>query len=176
MVALIEGLLAFSRLGLAPLAKREVGMATQVSASINRLTHDLGAQRVQWHVAPDLPAVLGDPLLLSQVWDNLLGNALKYSRQRECSDIHVGWRHDEERGSVFWVRDNGVGFEPRQAHRLFGVFQRLHRPSEFEGTGIGLALCRRILERHGGQIWAEGQPGEGSCFYFALPALPDPLA
>jgi PAS domain S-box-containing protein len=176
MVALIEGLLAFSRLGLAPLAKREVGMATQVSASINRLTHDLGAQRVQWHVAPDLPAVLGDPLLLSQVWDNLLGNALKYSRQRECSDISVGWHADAQRGKVFWVRDNGVGFEPRQAHRLFGVFQRLHRPSEFEGTGIGLALCRRILERHGGQIWAEGQPGEGSCFYFALPATPDPLA
>ena len=169
MSALIEGLLAFSRLGLAPLQRREVGMATQVSASINRLTHDLGAQQVDWAVAPDLPPVLGDPLLISQVWDNLLSNAIKYSRKRERSCVAVGWQQDAERGCVFWVRDNGVGFEPRQAHRLFGVFQRLHRASEFEGTGIGLALCRRILERHGGQIWAESTPGEGSCFYFALP-------
>ncbi len=176
MGALIEGLLAFSRLGLAPLEKREVGMATQVSASINRLTHDIGAQQVDWTVAPDLPAVLGDPLLISQVWDNLLGNALKYSRLRERSAVQVGWRQDAEHGCVYWVRDNGVGFEPRQAHRLFGVFQRLHRASEFEGTGIGLALCRRILERHGGHIWAESTPGEGSCFYFALPEGPHPLA
>ena len=170
MGALIEGLLAFSRLGLAPLQMREVGMTTQVSASINRLTHDIGSQQVSWAVAPDLPAVLGDPLLISQVWDNLLGNALKYSRKRECSVVQVGWRQDAEHGCVYWVRDNGVGFEARQAHRLFGVFQRLHRASEFEGTGIGLALCRRILERHGGQIWAESTPGEGSCFYFALPS------
>jgi len=176
MGALIEGLLAFSRLGLAPLQKREVGMTTQVSASINRLTHDIGAQQVAWAVAPDLPAVLGDPLLISQVWDNLLSNALKYSRKRERAEVQVGWRQDAERGCVYWVRDNGVGFEPRQAHRLFGVFQRLHRPSEFEGTGIGLALCRRILERHGGQIWAESTPGEGSCFYFALPETAHPLA
>ena len=176
MGALIEGLLAFSRLGLAPLQKREVGMTTQVSASINRLTHDIGTQQVAWAVAPDLPAVLGDPLLISQVWDNLLSNALKYSRKRERAEVQVGWRQDAERGCVYWVRDNGVGFEPRQAHRLFGVFQRLHRPSEFEGTGIGLALCRRILERHGGQIWAESTPGEGSCFYFALPETAHPLA
>jgi PAS domain S-box-containing protein len=176
MGALIEGLLAFSRLGLAPLEKREVGMATQVSASINRLTHDIGSQQVDWTVAPDLPAVLGDPLLISQVWDNLLSNALKYSRQRARSAVQVGWRQDAQRGCVYWVRDNGVGFEPRQAHRLFGVFQRLHRASEFEGTGIGLALCRRILERHGGDIWAESTPGEGSCFYFALPEAAHPLA
>ncbi len=176
MGALIEGLLAFSRLGLAPLEKREVGMGTQVSASINRLTHDLGTQQVDWNVAPDLPPVQGDPLLISQVWDNLLGNALKYSRTRERSQIEVGWRVDDTHGCVYWVRDNGVGFEPRQAHRLFGVFQRLHRASEFEGTGIGLALCRRILERHGGHIWADSTPGEGSCFYFALPELPHPLA
>ena len=169
MGALIEGLLAFSRLGLAPLQKREVGMATQVSASINRLTHDIGAKQVAWDVAPDLPAVLGDPLLISQVWDNLLGNALKYSRTRERSRVQVGWQQDPERGCVYWVRDNGVGFEPRQAHRLFGVFQRLHRATEFEGTGIGLALTRRILERHGGSIWAESQAGQGSVFHFSLP-------
>ena len=151
-------------------------MGTQVTASINRLTHDLGTQQVDWHVATDLPAVQGDPLLISQVWDNLLGNALKYSRTRERSRIEVGWRADDTHGCVYWVRDNGVGFEPRQAHRLFGVFQRLHRASEFEGTGIGLALCRRILERHGGHIWAESTPGQGSCFYFAVPASPLPLA
>ena len=78
--------------------------------------------------------------------------------------------------TMYWVRDNGVGFNPQRADRLFGVFQRLHRASEFEGTGIGLALCRRILERHGGHIWAESTPGEGSCFYFALPDAAHPLA
>ena len=169
MAALIEGLLAFSRLGLAPLNKRPVGMATQVGASINRLGHDLAGQQVDWDVAPDLPTVQGDALLISQVWDNLLGNALKYSRPRERSCVRVGWREHPDEGLVFWVSDNGVGFDPARAHRLFGVFQRLHRTTEFEGTGIGLALCRRIIERHGGRIWAESRPGEGSTFYFALP-------
>lgn len=170
MTALIEGLLAFSRLGLAPLSKRPVGMATQVGASINRLSHDLGTRQVEWDIPADLPTVSGDALLLSQVWDNLLGNALKYSRPRPCSQVRVGWREQPGEGLLFWVADNGVGFDPARAHRLFGVFQRLHRASEFEGTGIGLALCRRIIERHGGRIWAEARPGEGSTFYFVLPA------
>lgn len=174
MTALIEGLLAFSRMGLAPLSKQPVGMGTQVGASINRLSHDLGNQRVEWDVAADLPTVQGDALLISQVWDNLLGNALKYSRPRECATVRVGWREQPGEGLVFWVGDNGVGFDPARAHRLFGVFQRLHRATEFEGTGIGLALCRRIVERHGGRIWAESRPGEGSTFYFALPADPVP--
>jgi light-regulated signal transduction histidine kinase (bacteriophytochrome) len=111
--------------------------------------------------------VQGDALLLSQVWDNLLSNALKYSRKSQPAQITLGWRTGSE--LIFWVRDNGAGFDPKRADKLFGVFQRLHRATEFEGTGIGLALCRRIVERHVGRIWAESAPQVGSTFYFALP-------
>jgi PAS domain S-box-containing protein len=180
MGQLIEGLLAFSRLGRAPLERREVAMAALLQSSLNRVQHDPALQRppeaVQWTLPTDLPPAWGDSLLLSQVWDNLLANALKYSRRREVAQIAVGWQVERRDGvpdqTVYWVRDNGVGFNPQRADRLFGVFQRLHRASEFEGTGIGLALCRRIVERHGGRIWAESRVGEGSTFYFALPAPP----
>ncbi|MCU0931890.1 MAG: ATP-binding protein [Serpentinimonas sp.] len=176
MGQLIEGLLAFSRLGRAPLARREVAMAALLQSSVNRVLHDPALQRpapeLQWHLPAQLPAVPGDPMLLSQVWDNLLSNALKYSRPVQPARVEVGaWTGQTAAGErVFWVRDNGVGFDPRRADRLFGVFQRLHRTSEFEGTGIGLALCRRIIERHGGRIWAESEPGVHTTFYFSLPA------
>lgn len=178
MGQLIEGLLAFSRLGRAALKRRPVNMAGLLQSSLNRVQHDPTLHRpdteVQWQLTPDMPTVEADPLLLSQVWDNLLANALKYSRPRPVAEIRVGWQAtpapDGRSEWVFWVRDNGVGFHPHRADRLFGMFQRLHRASEFEGTGIGLALCRRILERHGGRIWADSVPGEGSTFFFSLPA------
>lgn len=174
MGQLIEGLLAFSRLGRAPLQRKSVAMAALLQSSQNRVQHDPALRRppesVCWQVAADLPTAQGDGLLLSQVWDNLLANALKYSRPREVAEITVGWHASGGGEQVFWVRDNGVGFDPRRADKLFGVFQRLHRANEFEGTGIGLALCRRIVERHGGRIWAESEPGKGSTFFFALPA------
>ncbi|NIC40285.1 ATP-binding protein [Aquabacterium sp. A08] len=174
MGALIEGLLAFSRLGRAPLQPRPVAMGALLQSSLNRVQHDPALRRpdgeVRWTLPADLPEVRGDGLLLSQVWDNLLANALKYSRPRQPAQIEVGWRPgDGAAEAVFWVRDNGVGFDPKRADQLFGVFQRLHRASEFEGTGIGLALCRRIVERHGGRIWADGRVGAGSTFWFALP-------
>jgi len=124
---------------------------------------------VDWVIAPDLPVVQGDALLLREVWANLLGTAFKYSRPRERASIEIGWSVDPAVGYSFYVRDNGVGFDTKYAQKLFGVFQRLHRPSEFEGTGIGLALTRRILERHGGSIWAESELGKGSVFHFSLP-------
>jgi light-regulated signal transduction histidine kinase (bacteriophytochrome) len=174
MGQLIEGLLAFSRLGRAPLQRKNLAMGALLQSSMNRVQHDPALRRppeaVRWELAQDLPEVQGDALLLSQVWDNLLANALKYSRPRELAEIAVGWHTSGDGELVFWVRDNGVGFDPRRADKLFGVFQRLHRAKEFEGTGIGLALCRRIVERHGGRIWAESEPGKGSTFFFALPA------
>lgn len=178
MGQMIEGLLTFSRLGRAPLRKRSVAMMDLLQSSVNRALHDPGlnrpAEALEWQLPEQLPTVLGDSLLLSEVWDNLLTNALKYSRPRERAVIRVGAQLEatEQGGTqwTFWIEDNGVGFNPKRADRLFGMFQRLHRASEFEGTGIGLALCRRIIERHGGRIWAVSAPQSGSTFYFSLPA------
>ena len=178
MGQMIEGLLAFSRLGRAPLRKRPVPMMDLLQASLNRTLHDPSLRRpadaLQWHLPERLPTVRGDSLLLSEVWDNLLTNALKYSRQSQPAIIRIGASQtpegEEPTHWIFWIEDNGVGFNPQRAERLFGMFQRLHRASEFEGTGIGLALCRRIIERHGGRIWAESTPKIGSTFYFNLPA------
>jgi PAS domain S-box-containing protein len=169
MSQLIDGLLAFSRLGRAAVNITPVDFNLLVGTVVAQLAHDTEGRVVDWVVAPDLPVVQGDALLLREIWANLLGNAYKYSRPRERARIEVGWSVDPAVGYTFFVRDNGVGFDTKYSHKLFGVFQRLHRATEFEGTGIGLALARRIVERHGGSIWAESQPGEGSVFYFSLP-------
>ncbi|MDO8905721.1 PAS domain S-box protein [Hydrogenophaga sp.] len=169
MSQLIDGLLAFSRLGRAAVNVTPVDLAMLVDTVVSQIAHDTEGRVVDWVIPPDLPVVHGDALLLREVWANLLGNAFKYSRPRERAIIEVGWSVDPAVGYTFFVRDNGVGFDPKYAQKLFGVFQRLHRASDFEGTGIGLALARRIVERHGGSIWAESQLGVGSVFYFSLP-------
>lgn len=169
MSQLIDGLLAFSRLGRAAINVMPVDFTMLVEAVVSQIAHDTDGRAVDWVIAPDLPVVQGDALLLREVWANLLGNAFKYTRPRERARIHIGWSVDPAAGYTFFVKDNGVGFDTKYAQKLFGVFQRLHRATEFEGTGIGLALTRRILERHGGSIWAESQPGKGSVFHFSLP-------
>lgn len=178
MSQLIDGLLAFSRLGRAAVNIAPVDFNHLVSAVVSQIAHDTEGRVVDWQIAPDLPVVHGDALLLREVWANLLGNAFKYTRPRERALIDVGWHIEPVRGYVFSVRDNGVGFDTKYSQKLFGVFQRLHRASEFEGTGIGLALTRRIVERHGGSVWAESRLGEGSVFHFSLPIdgprLPEP--
>lgn len=169
MSQLIDGLLAFSRLGRAAVNIAPVDFNQLVGAVVAQIAHDTDGRVVDWRIAPDLPLVHGDALLLREVWANLLGNAFKYTRPRERAVVEVDWQLDPVRGYTFTVRDNGVGFDTKYAEKLFGVFQRLHRASEFEGTGIGLALTRRIVERHGGSIWAESRLGQGSEFHFSLP-------
>lgn len=113
-----------------------------------------------------LPDCRGDPVLLKQVWQNLIGNALKYSRQRSPAAIRIGY---EEASGHYYVRDNGAGFDMKYAGKLFGVFERLHTEEEFEGTGVGLAIVRRIIEQHAGQISAEGEPDRSATFRFSVP-------
>ena len=165
MGRLIDDLLAFSRLGRREPAKQPVdmsGLAREVLDELRpetRATIELG----------ELPAAQADRSLMRQVWANLIGNALKYSGKRDDARVEIGGRADGAE-NVYWVRDNGVGFDMRYVAKLFGVFQRLHRNEEFDGTGVGLAIVQRVVARHGGRVWAEGKPGEGACFAFSLPA------
>jgi signal transduction histidine kinase len=166
MAALIDGLLAFARLSQQELARRAVNLEELAAQVVAELTADVGGRSVEVSVG-QLPPADADPVLVRQVFANLIGNAIKYSRNVTASQIAVG----SEAGSdppVYFVRDNGVGFDMRHARKLFGVFQRLHRVEEFEGTGIGLALVARIVARHGGRIWAEATPGAGATFFFTL--------
>jgi signal transduction histidine kinase len=164
MNRLIDDLLHFSRVGRTELRKVPVAMADLArEAATGPL--DAGRARIDFE---DLPEVSGDRALLKQVWVNLLSNAVKYSGKREHPLVLVGGKRDGEQ-LVYWVRDNGAGFDMRYVDKLFGVFQRLHRAEEFPGTGVGLAIVQRVVARHGGRVWAEGKPGEGASFYFALP-------
>jgi signal transduction histidine kinase len=165
MGQLIDDLLAFSRLSRKPMAAAVVDMAGLAREVLGELKIDYPRAKT---VLRELPAAHGDRALLKQVWANLLGNALKYSSKRQDPRIEIDGRA-EQAENVFWVRDNGAGFDMRYASKLFGVFQRLHREDEFSGTGVGLAIVQRVLARHGGRAWAEGKPGEGACFHFALP-------
>jgi len=126
-------------------------------------------RRIEWHIN-QLPAVEGDPGLMKQVFANLLSNAVKYTRPRGTAVIEIGQRQIGGE-TVIYVRDNGVGFNMKYAHKLFGVFQRLHRMEEFEGTGVGLAIVERVIRRHGGRIWAESEENHGATFYFTLDGL-----
>jgi signal transduction histidine kinase len=164
MGQLIDDLLAFSRLGRQEPARSRVDMTALAREVADELR---GASSARIDLAA-LPGAHADAALLKQVWLNLIGNALKYSSKKPDARIEIGARHDAQE-DVYWVRDNGAGFDMRYAGKLFGVFQRLHRAEEFEGTGVGLAIVQRILARHGGRVWAEARPGEGACFYFCLP-------
>lgn len=168
MGRLIDDLLAFSRLGKREVRKQPVDIRELAEAAVTELSAALPADRFLIDVAA-MPSCKGDSDLLKQVWVNLIGNAIKYSSKREDPHIAIGSIEDTA-GAIYFVRDNGAGFEMKYADKLFKVFQRLHSQEEFEGTGIGLALVKRILDKHKGQIWAESSPGNGAVFYFRLPA------
>jgi light-regulated signal transduction histidine kinase (bacteriophytochrome) len=167
MGRLIDALLAFSRLGRADLRKTAVNLGDLVASAIGELKSDAAGRRVDWEIGP-LPDVHADPALLRQVLLNLISNALKYTRRRSCTRIEIAGQETAEE-VVCHVRDNGVGFDRRFAHKLFRVFQRLHSATDYEGTGIGLANVRCIIQRHGGRVWAEGTVNEGATFHFSLP-------
>jgi len=168
MNAMIDALLALSRLSAQPLARQTVNLSQLATYVIEDLRRHHPERHVEAVVAPGLQTI-GDPTLLRVVLENLLGNAWKYSGQRSVAKIEFG-RVSESGRSAFCVADNGAGFDMRFADRLFGVFQRLHSASDFAGTGVGLASVRRIVQRHGGEIWAEAEPDRGARFYFTLPA------
>jgi signal transduction histidine kinase len=170
MGALIDDLLAFSRTGRQALALQRVDTPRLVNESLQVVRSEHDGSRAIIEIG-ELPECEGDPVLLRQVWTNLLANALKFSGKRETPSIEIG-SYAEKGERVFFVRDNGVGFDMRYADKLFGVFQRLHRVSEFPGTGVGLALAQRIVQRHGGRIWAEAQPDRGATFHFTLQGRP----
>jgi light-regulated signal transduction histidine kinase (bacteriophytochrome) len=171
---LVDDLLAFSRLGRASLSRSRVDMAKLMEEVRRSLEPEWRGREVEWRIAP-LPPAYGDPSMLRQVLLNLVDNALKYSRHSRPAVIGVSSETSDDH-IVFKVEDNGVGFDMAYVDKLFGVFQRLHRAEEFEGTGIGLALARRIVERHDGAIWAEGRPREGAAFRFSLPRRPHAAA
>lgn len=164
---LVDNLLRFSQMGRTALNPKPVDTAKLVEDIRQNLTMHVGEQRIDW-IIHDLPPIVADPTLIRLAFENLLDNAVKYSRTRDISRVEVGSYRDSG-DIVFFVRDNGVGFDMKYVDKLFGVFQRLHRIEDFEGTGIGLANVRRIVERHGGRSWAEGQPDKGATFYIALP-------
>ena len=173
MAALIDDLLVYSRLGRSAMRMQAVDMQSLVAET--RAVLDANVQtehpehRVEWHIAP-LPILVADENMMRQLWLNLLGNAVKYSGKRDIARIDVGYEALPDGSHHFSVRDNGAGFDMDYASKLFGVFQRLHKASEYPGTGIGLASARRVLSRHGGRIWAEGVVDQGATFHFILPS------
>ena len=171
MGLLIDNLLAFSRMARADLSRQWVETSALVDQVRSELAIEMKNRKIAWRIG-NLPRVYADPTLLKQVWMNLIGNAVKYSRLRDQAEISIDCveRADE---FEFSVKDNGAGFDMQYVDKLFGVFQRLHFKEEFEGTGIGLANVRRIVSRHGGKTWAEGKVGVGATFFFTLPKTPD---
>lgn len=164
---MIDALLSLAQLSAQPLTRQPVNLSQLARYIFDDLQRNASERQVRVHVMPDMQ-VQGDPTLLRVTLENLLGNAWKYSAKCECAEISFEYGEDAGR-KVYLVRDNGAGFDMRFADRLFGVFQRLHSASDFQGTGVGLASVRRIIRRHGGDIWAESELGQGASFYFTLP-------
>jgi K+-sensing histidine kinase KdpD len=167
MGVLIDDLLSLSRTGRAELRKTIVSMETVVNEALSTLSQQLKGREIEWQ-ADSLPSCYCDARLIRQVWINLIDNAVKYTRRKKKAVIKIG--HRTENGeSVYFITDNGVGFDMQYAGKLFGVFQRMHSSNDFEGTGVGLANVHRIITRHGGKIWAEAKPDRGATFFFKLP-------
>ncbi|MCC6698243.1 MAG: PAS domain S-box protein [Candidatus Hydrogenedentes bacterium] len=170
MGKLIDDILSFARMGRVDMTKSRVDMQELVQAVLLLFQHDLERRDIVWSVGP-LPCVYGSPEMLRTVMSNLISNAIKFTSKQPHARIEIGQFSVDDSEDVFYVRDNGAGFDMNYADKLFGLFQRLHRMDEFEGTGLGLANVHRIVQRHGGRTWAEGAEGAGATFYFSLPRI-----
>ncbi|MBI5818191.1 MAG: DUF3365 domain-containing protein [Verrucomicrobia bacterium] len=174
MGQMIDELLTFARFGRQSMLRGEVDMTALAQSVFDRCAAQATGREVRLKLHP-LPSAQGDGAMLSHVWVNLISNAIKYTRLKPVAEIEITGRADDNNGIAYCVKDNGAGFDMRYVHKLFRVFQRLHAETEFEGTGIGLALVQRIVQRHGGRVWAEGRVNEGAAFYFTLPIRKDEL-
>lgn len=171
MSQLIDDLLALSRVSATTIEPRKIDMVELVQGVCDEMVPaaQTNGRQIEVHVDRTLPPAAGDPSLIRQVWINLLGNALKFTRGKAPARIEIGGTVAGEDFSTYFIRDNGAGFNMSYVGKLFGAFQRLHRPDEFEGNGVGLALVQRIIQRHGGAVWAEATEGAGAQFAFTLP-------
>jgi light-regulated signal transduction histidine kinase (bacteriophytochrome) len=168
MAELIDDLLALSRIGRRDIELSDIDMDKLIQAVSNEIETASSEKNLQINLKP-LPPARGDEGMIRQVFVNLIANAIKFTRSRKAAMIEVGG-YAKESGNVYYVRDNGIGFDMQYIDKLFGAFQRLHSGEEFEGTGIGLAIVKRIINQHGGKVWAEGRENEGATFYLTLPA------
>jgi len=166
MGELIEDFLSLSRSSYTDIHSALINMEAMVYSVFDELTRTENRERIDFRVA-SLPPAYGDPELIQEVWMNLLSNAIKFSSKKERADIKINYRLDGQK-IVYSIRDNGTGFEMKYADKLFGVFQRLHTEKDFEGTGVGLAIVKRLINRHGGDVWAEGELEKGAVFYFTI--------
>jgi light-regulated signal transduction histidine kinase (bacteriophytochrome) len=168
MGLLIDNLLAFSRVSRAEFVRKKVALSQLIEEVVEESMVDIGDRHVHWDIDA-LPDVYGDATLLRVAFGNLVDNAVKYTRRKEVAKIEIKTMHANATEAVVCIRDNGAGFDMQYMDKLFGVFQRLHGVEEFEGTGIGLASVARIVQRHGGRVWAESCVGEWAAFYVAIP-------
>ena len=170
MARMVDALLELSRLSRIPLQMTTVPMATLVAEAQRTLSAETAGRSIDWQLPADWPAVAGDAALLRQVWAHLMSNALKFTRTRPVAQLTLGWEPATD-GTIFWLRDNGVGFNPASSGAMFDLFQRMHAASAFEGAGVGLALARQIVRRHGGSMAAHGVVDGGCTLRFTLPTI-----
>jgi light-regulated signal transduction histidine kinase (bacteriophytochrome) len=168
MRQLIDDLLEFSRHGFKEMMLSEIDMSGLVGAVVEELQRATPGRQLEWRLE-SLPPVRGDRAMIRQVWDNLLSNAIKFSVNNGHAWVEVDCSETGQRQNTYYVKDNGTGFDMKYVDKLFGIFQRLHSGKEFEGTGVGLSIVQRVVQRHGGRVWAEGKVNEGATFHFTLP-------
>lgn len=167
MGQLIEDILLLSRAGRQEMTISELDITSLAKNIYNEFNHDTEGRNIDFTV-DNLPSTKGDRALLTQVLTNLIGNAIKFTREKENAHIEVGFKEDKD-NNIYYVKDNGAGFDMKYYDKLFGLFQRLHSQEEFEGTGVGLSIVQRIISRHGGRVWGEGEVGKGATIYFSIP-------